>query len=241
MKYYLGIICFLFISISAFSQNLIVNPGFEEHAPSVKDSARTTDFEINEAVGWYSPTESPARLLDTTASSYSKWKGGDPTLPHSGVSYIALSLYFMGEARSYIEGEFSKPLEANKKYKFSLYMAMGYHNNYTIDELGVYFGKNKVTQNTKNVMTNVVPQLIINIKNSFKTKCQWVEISGYYTAIGGEKYFIVGNFKKQPKNTTDSLSTETGTLHQANGLGAPYLIDDLSMTLSNDKETPAIA
>ncbi len=213
-----------------FSQNLVINPGFEEHDTFVTNISVTDSFANHNIKGWYVPTNSSIHFYDTT-ENFDPIRFLEPTKPCSGDSYVQGALYWDGGERMYIGGEFSKPLELGKRYKFSMHMALGFHSTYAVDTVGVFFNKSKVSQNTNNVMTYIIPQLQIGIKNAFVEKCKWVEISGYYTAIGGEKYFIVGNFKKQPpvkKNVSHTL-------------GSSYLFDDFSMIISNDKESPAIA
>ena len=165
--------CFLlFFTTTAFSQNLILNPGFEEYNSFATEVSVTDSFANHGVKGWYVPTLTSGKFFDTTLPYYETIRLGDPTVPHSGTCYEAVALWFMpGNFRMYTGGEFSQPLEAGKKYKFSLHMALGYFSTYTIDQIGVFFG-GKASQNTKTEMTHIVPQLNIRIKDSFKEKCK---------------------------------------------------------------------
>ena len=68
---------------------------------------------------------------------------------------------------------------------------------------------------------------INNISGNFLDSLNWTLVSGDYTALGGESYLIIGNFKD------DSLTTTIPNNTPENG-SAPVayaLIDDVSLTL----------
>ena len=172
---------FIFISfitrISA--QNLILNPGFEEHDTFLVDSTAShyewSGFGVK---NWTVPNESYPWFADTTAENYENVRYLDEITPHSGKAFSGLCLYSPYNARYYLQGEFSQPLKAGKRYKFTIHLALGKYSTYNIDQFGVYFGKTKVSQPVKNEITVSTPQLILNVSGVFAKKSTWVEVSG---------------------------------------------------------------
>ena len=220
------------------AQNLILNPGFEEHGPAFADST-SMDYEFSRygVKNWSVPNESYPRFLDSTSEFYGSRNQFDPIGPHSGNAFVGLCVYFMDNRRDYLQGEFSQPLVAGKKYKFTMHLALGLYSTYTIDQFGVYFGKNKIFQPVKSEITSVTPQLILNVKDVFPKKSVWIEISGFYIAQGGEQFFIVGNFRKSP--VTVKPRAPSG-YYSDNSLHTWYEIDDLFMAISTDKEPSSV-
>ncbi len=229
----------LFALANLFSQNLILNPGFEEHDKSLVDtSSFRYEFSHFGVKNWSVPNESFSWFVDSTSKNYENEKGYEEINPYAGNAFVGLCLYAPFNARFYLQGEFSKPLQAGKRYKFTIHVALGQYSTYNIDQFGVFFGQNKVLQPVKNEITWVTPQLILNVSNIFPRKLTWVEISGFYTATGNEKYFIIGNFRKTPdvnKNMDPKKPVNPKT-----ELGTFYWVDDLSMKETTENEEIAI-
>ncbi|HEX8516178.1 MAG TPA: T9SS type A sorting domain-containing protein, partial [Bacteroidia bacterium] len=67
-----------------------------------------------------------------------------------------------------------------------------------------------------------IPQIENNQGNMLYDKLNWITISDSFTAIGGEKYMTIGNFKNDAQTIRQNLG---GTI--PNTQGAFYYIDDV--------------
>jgi hypothetical protein len=78
--------------------------------------------------------------------------------------------------------------------------------------------------NNQNVIP-LTPQIINASGNFYSDTSTWQEFSGQYTALGNEKYLIIGNFK-EASAVPDTIRIQNfGTM----GEGSFYYIDDVSL------------
>ena len=206
------ICCCTTVKISA--QNLVINPSFEltsgcpqgisqfnlatgwAQGNSGADSCSTSDL-YAACVPQFGGSNSPNGLL-----GYQGSRTGDH---HAG---IILGEGFLGCAllgdnyREYIEGHTTSPLVASQKYLVRFYMSLPEGVMGGTDDIGVYFTNNYYAHNacTQGQLMTVTPQL------NYCGPCvmdtlNWVEVRWIYTAVGGESYFTIGNFKNDGNTT----------------------------------------
>lgn len=204
-------ILFILISIisnNIFSQkNLIYNGSFEEYY-SCPCNLNVVD--TIPCIGWWSPN-------DATPDYFNKcWI----ELPHTNFclyNYIYLASYkpktgngYMGLAligeenfwMEHIQSKLIDTLEAGKQYKVSFWVKIAYkYSDYAAYNIGLYFSKDSdivgKKYNVSSYVRYMTPELRAHIKNpdgNFITDTNWVEISGIYTAQGGEQYVTIGMF-----------------------------------------------
>jgi len=182
-------------------ENLVFNGGFEENCIC------PNNFYIDTFAceGWWSPN-------DATPDYYHKCMDNQPYSysdhityyePHSSNGYVGLALigvkYFWME---HIQSQLLKPLEAGKRYKVSFWVQLAYkYSDYATYNIGLYFSKDPdivgKKYNLSSYLRYMTPELRAHIKNTdgnFITDTNWVEISGIYTAQGGEQYITIGMF-----------------------------------------------
>jgi gliding motility-associated-like protein len=135
----------------------------------------------------------------------------------------------VSDFRSYIVAKLKKPLVPNARYFFRMYMRCIYNN---LDG----FCK---TNNQAIAFSQQYPkdapdgQGSLNLKPIFENQkiidTTWTEISGCFTATGGEEYAIIGNFKRKDSTSIQKFGTNANPIIL---LGA-YLIDDVSLVPLN--------
>ncbi|HET6990742.1 MAG TPA: OmpA family protein [Bacteroidia bacterium] len=223
MKVLVCMCCFLFCGIHSYSQNLVLNPGFEDHGEISGNGAGTDNLKGNHVKNWSSPnTGSPDYFNRTSDYLYNQY-GGPKS--HSGTA-IAGAVIYGGkkEYREYIMGEFSSPLEACVTYDFSIAIALASYSGMTVGEIGVYFSNGKVADNKSSAALKLIPQIRIDSTNQKNIQGEWIVFHETYTAIGGERYLTIGNFLADKK-------TQHG-LTEGEGKNLPYAyyyFDDLSL------------
>ena len=195
MKRILGFIvmsCYLLVD----AQNLVVNSSFEEKE--------------------YCPRDFTAQML-TTVKSWKQVGDGTPDYFHkcskavgvpsnifgdqsakSGDAYIGMGTYLNNNSRyrEYIFSKLSRPLAAGEKVCITMYYSAAENCQYVHDGLGVVLSKNILSQpGTKPI--RVKSESMCNPQfNMLDETNGWSELSDVYTAIGGEEFITIGNFKE---------------------------------------------
>jgi len=207
------------------AQNLVPNGSFEDtlHCPD-------NGGQLDVAFPWHTPTTGspdyfnqcgiagyvgvPSNFLGLQSAKTGEGYAGFLAYGTSGVSY-----------REYLQVQLTDSLEQGKEYCVQFFVNLSDVNpTYTrvaITEIGLFFSNTAVTS------TNIqplpyVPQIISPSGIYLSNTIQWMEVSGIYTAVGGEKHFTIGNFK-------DDINTDTIVLLNSSSPQAYYYIDDVSV------------
>ena len=233
MRYTTIIICFFLLCfcVSAKAQqNLVPNPSFEE-----KWECPLGAFTIMTCKDWFSVYPANGDQWTNTISvpdyynvcagpccSYTNSYGFQ--LPHSGVAYSEFSAYEQAnpDERIYLECQLLAPLVKDEIYKVSFFVSLiNKAKNYT-NKIGIYLSAEK--QEKFNYYTlDVIPQIMSSVK--IKDTLNWVEITGNYRAIGGEKFLTIGNFFNDANSDLDTIQSPPATLSYV----SVYYIDDVSV------------
>jgi hypothetical protein len=223
-------ISFGILSFRGYSQvNLVINNDFETYS-----SCPTSTAQITLATGWFQPNlfwwpDGSTDYYNSCSSSFSatvpnNWVGYQ--LAKNGMGYAGIALYNQAgsDSREYLEGQLSLPLDSGGIYCVSFYISLSNRSQFSTDRIGLSFSSNSVTYNSSS--WSPLPN-IPNIENSpgncISDTVNWVEISGLYTAQGGEQYFVIGNFHD------DTNSTICNSYPSAQYGVAYYYIDDVSV------------
>ena len=99
----------------------------------------------------------------------------------------------------YIEAQLTTPMIAGHKYYASFWVSLGdgvgnSYNGYIIDQLGAYFGSGYVDSPAMQSVLNFTPQVENPIGNWLSDTLGWMQISGTFTASGGENNIVIGSF-----------------------------------------------
>jgi|SRR5688572_25551267 len=228
-------LCFLVILIVTCGycegQNLVPNGDFEQYSACPGPSS----VDVTLAVPWINPGS--GAIVGGTPDYFNQcstlpgWdvpvSGFGYQIPHSGQAYAGIILYYddIYNAREYIEVQLTSPLSPGLCYHFEMYMALSEeYGKYTTDDIGVYFSNTLVTGNNHYQPLTNIPQLN-NTQGNYPDSLNWILLSGNYTAIGGENYIVIGNFKNNA-NTNFILYNATAIYDES------YIfIDDVSLTL----------
>lgn len=220
----------LFFLNNVYSQNLIINGGFENYTTCPNNQGQ-----LNLASPWTSARG--------TCDLYNTCNNGLYDVPsnqvgtqsaHTGNGYagfFATQGYF--ETREYLHAQLSSPLVAGTEYCVKFYVVLADSvnswgdNDYdvAVNDLGMYIGNTPYTPNP-NLFTHlsVTPQIINNSSvQTLSDRINWMEISGTYTALGGEQYITIGSFAPQATQDTTWLD-----IWNSNNI-AYYLVDDVSL------------
>jgi gliding motility-associated-like protein len=199
------IILFIFLSLSGISQNLVLNPSFEDLTMDCCDyPLGTNQFLMLE--NWTNANNPPGytmadlshRCLSCAIPSYSlpsnapfgeqDPRTGDGFASHFNFDFEILPIT---EAAEYIQGELNLPLQANREYIISFWVSLADLVNYTYSNYSVYFTNSQLNENSL-FLDYFIPQVTTT---TFITETEnWQNIKIQFTAQGGEKYFSFGTF-----------------------------------------------
>lgn len=144
--------------------------------------------------------------------------------PHSGDGYCGILLYQFVDpnTREYIEIPLSDTLQSKKCYHFEMYVNLGNRCGYTCNDIQIYFSDTILDSIAD---FNCIPKPFqIGYTGVNFDSLSWTMVSGDYTAVGGERFLTIGNFKY------DSLSNITLISNSALQANAYVYIDDVSLT-----------
>lgn len=229
-KAFVLIIAPVLISLTAYSQNLIMNPSFEEyyHCPTqgynVEDCKHvfnpncantsspfciaTPDY-FNACAPFLSSIDVPNNFV-----GYQLAKEGDAYIGIGNVlGYDNDSL--IGDYREYVQIKLAHSLATGHTYQFSFYvnLADAQYINITTNKLGVKFVNDSVIYNTTPLWQFMQADWVSN--TYITDTVGWQLLSGSYTAHGGEKWMIIGVFypyKEFPYKIIGSADTINGEI-----------------------------
>ncbi|MGZ4056955.1 MAG: T9SS type A sorting domain-containing protein [Bacteroidia bacterium] len=203
-------------------QNLVPNGDFEQyyHCP-------TYVSQIDSAKFWFKASAGTSDYFNQCGSSYAN-------IPNTFLGFqqarsgVAFSGFYVWnelpyyQVREYIEVALDSSLTTNGCYHFEMYINLGNTSRYTTNNIDVYFSDTLFFGGTGTNLP-LTPQLTNTIGNSPDT-LNWTLVSGDYTAVGGENYIIIGNFKNGP-------STDTSIYNYSSSADFAYVfVDDVSLT-----------
>ena len=205
------------------SQNLVINPSFEDTV-----SCPYSASHIYCATPWFQPsiTHSSSDLFNPCSSSNNV---GIPQnfsgfqFPRTGFGYAGIYLNVDTlNIREYIEGKLLAPHIAGNLYFVSFYVSLADTSSIAISNFGAYFSVDSLVYSGYQTITNVTPQIANDVTNFLTDKIEWIEISGFFVANGGEQYITIGNFQT-PSNTPFQIVS--GGAYPS----SYYFIDDISV------------
>ncbi|HLP12301.1 MAG TPA: T9SS type A sorting domain-containing protein [Flavobacteriales bacterium] len=209
-----------------YSQNLVPNSSFEVFT-SCPDLSMFPN-EINLATPWYNPTTCSPDLYDTCSDTN---VAGVPynfngyQYPHSGHAYAGVYVYGGSSSREYIQVQLLDTLESGEQYSIQFYVNLAINFSYhcAIDEIELLLSNSPVTSSNQYYL-NYSAQIKSSPGLFLTDSVGWTLISGVYTALGGEMYITIGNFKDD--SNTDTIDVDP----QSTAKQSYYYIDDVSIT-----------
>lgn len=189
----LGIIVGILSTLSISAQNLVKKPEMKEGA------ILATDFnKIALAEGWSSATKGTVDLFSRHAS---KKKNGIPVnrqgkqIVSDSANYAGIIAYSDPKEKKgyceYLQGELISGLEKGKTYRISFKVSLSEKSTRAVGGLGAVLSAVQMKEKHASIL-----KILPNVQTSdiMSDTKDWTEIAGEYTALGGEKWIIIGAF-----------------------------------------------
>ena len=222
------------------SDNMVFNPSFEEHrdCPMKLDALGV----MKEADAWWQPSRGSSDYFNACGSrdcQVPRNKMGQQEA-HSGDAYCGI--YCSQETyREYLQTELREPLEAGRRYRVSFWVSLADKSPQAVATLGALLTSSRIEDSTWGILmdreardygdgtaqyiaTYYDPQVMNPREVLLDDSKGWTEVSGEFTAHGGERFLTLGNF--QPFNLSGVTAMEQGHTPLP---GAYYYIDDVSL------------
>ncbi len=221
--YYLRILLFnLFTSSVILSQNLVLNPSFEEN--TIRKYSCPTVLDLVGVTYWEQPTWGSTDYFKKGR----KCLEVGPKLiegPRSG-EYCMGVLTLLGSKirgyKEYIQGQFTNPLEVGKEYLIEFYICLDHTSRVGTSGIGAYIGKDFIFKKTTRRL-KYTPQ--VKCDSAIIDRFNWTKVSGTYIAKGGEKYITIGSFDKFKNVSRKPTSDDYGMSSKV----CYYYLDDVSV------------
>ena len=200
---------------SILAQNLVKNPSFEAFESCSKKLGNIDDCEF-----WTNPVLTNPDYYNSCSDYFytsTPINIAGKQYPRSGSAYAGIIVYQKGEEWSeYLQGELTQELEKGKDYEISFYVSAAELSEYFSDLIGVYFSAEPIEVEEYSFLPKN-PRQMVSTRSGyyFDNTDSWRKVTATYTAVGGEKYLVLGNItnnsqrRKLPENpATEGLRIE---------------------------------
>ncbi len=218
--------CFtIFSEGNLLAQNLVSNSSFEDTL-----SCPDAIGQFNNCLQWFNPSNNTPDYFNS-CYVYGPPFFSNVDVPNnlfgfqssnSGNAYAGIAFFNSFQSLDYIGGSLSTILDSGKIYNIEFNVSLADSANLSVDKIGLSFTSSQYFESTigkLNLQPDIENITILNNDSS------WTKISGNYTAIGTEQYFIIGLFRD-----TSEIFWDTVRYNPMGGYGAYYYVDDVSIT-----------
>ncbi|MDX2304041.1 MAG: OmpA family protein [Microscillaceae bacterium] len=240
MKLILYLYAAFFLGLACVkAQNLVPNPGFEDHTecPDFLGSVRSYNFNSP----WGILPNWQANPPDCTPDYYhpcGKRKFRAPKnlcgemQPQEGVAYVGMILRIgavdYGDPkdlmyREHITAKLSQTLKPDFQYLVRFYVALSDYSNYALAHIGALFTEEPLVIQENQAYT---PQ-ICSKGVMLKAPKTWMIIQDTLRAKGGEKFITLGNFEDYAQRKIRKITQNTQHFKKFNYNRAYYYLDDV--------------
>jgi OOP family OmpA-OmpF porin len=218
----------------ASAQNLVPNPSFETFTACPTGlSSGPSDFY---ASSWSAPTNASPDYYNACAAS-----GTGVSVPtntfgsqaaRTGVAYVGVIVRPTNDYREYVQAQLTQPLLPGQIVQVEFWVSYPEGSRDAIDRIGAYLSVGAVGPVPNSSPLPLMPQVESPAGVFLNNEIVWMQVSGTYTATGGENHITLGNFR-------DNASTN---VQQNSGFypGSYYYIDDVSVVVTGAASAPAI-
>ena len=231
------LLCLTFGMVDAQVYNYVPNPQFE-----LMDSCPNELGRLDYLKQWFNTTYNTPDAFNACSNfSGAFYSCGVPLnylghqSPRSGNGYVGIGSV-VGNGRDYISVRLKQDLIADSIYCVTAWVSRAPIGGLAIGCIGFYFSPLKITVPDEYAeVVEVSPQVLNPTSNYLVDTIEWMQITGSFTAQGGERYLTIGNF-------FDDTVTQYLLVHTA----APYnfltyyYIDDVSVTARNPNAVNAL-
>ena len=232
----------------AVNDNLVYNSSFEEYRECPRKIDALGTLTIVEA--WYQPTAGSADYFNVCGSrecGVPKNKLGIQD-PHLGDGFCGIYCS-KTDYREYLQTELREPLRAGEMYRVSFYVSLSEYS--AVATIGALFTNDRVGDTVRSILMNkqvreimpgvsqtiatyFEPQVVNDYDRVLSDTKAWMQVSGVFTAKGGERFMTIGNFYPASQSNVVDLDSLTYLLP-----GAYYYIDDVVVTCLGCVDTVA--
>jgi OmpA-OmpF porin, OOP family len=224
---------------SLFPQNLVPNPGFEEH-----DTCPNLE-RLHGLRHWIMPTPGTSDYYNECSPKYFRlpdtYWGHQPPSEGKGCVAIYCSGWYhtYRNYREYIQARLIEPLKKGQKYRVAFYVSLADICKWSVDCIGAYFSEVPIRSASTRcfgyfsplnmMITGQIPDTrryvpqVYHKGGYLKDKDNWMLVSGEFIAKGGEQYITIGNF-------FDSYERPPSKTGAGSRSGAYYFIDDVEVS-----------
>ncbi len=184
-------------------------------------SCPTASSQIPLAVPWQGVTTNSTDYFNACSSVYGVPSGSGWQYARTGNAYAGLWAInsYGGNYREYLQVKLDSVLQIDSCYLIEFYCNSVNWTRYCINKMGAYLSVTAVSNVGPGSVLQYIPQIISH--TFLNDTLNWMRVSGYYKANGGEQYITIGNFNTDA--TTDTA--HVGGFYDGSG----YLIDDVTI------------
>lgn len=148
--------------------------------------------------------------------------------PRTGNAYSGFATFANNASnyREWLQIKLSDSLIAGKTYCINFYYSCAENSKYATDKLGAYVSANGVNLTALSFI-QYNPQIFTPNGTTLNNMTSWNQVSGSFTATGGEKYITLGNFFDDLTTNKSTLSPPVASAYSY------YYIDDVSILLTD--------
>jgi len=229
------IVTYWFINtIFVYSQNLVLNPSFEQYDSCPK---LIGDFDPPFLKSWTNPTLSSPDFYNVCSSGNPNpsFTGGyGPQGPRNGNGLAGIITYSQSydptydpnNTKEFMEGILSNTLTKDSIYCVKFYLSLSEFLRQPMAQIGVYFSNTQISLN--GFQMPFVPQIQSSATQFFDDEKGWQLWQQTYKAKGGERYFIIGNFNPIAITPVKPPAVKYGDARDSSSY---YFVDDVSIEL----------
>jgi gliding motility-associated-like protein len=209
-----------FWKTSTAQENLVPNGSFEiiTECPSGADL-----FKVN---GWFSPNQATPDFFNSCAEIVNNCSvpvnGFGFQEAKDGEGYAGIVVYSYSQDssnyREYAQIKLKEKLKVNSLYKVTYFINQSNFSPLAVNNICFGFSKDTIGQYFQNIL---IPFYVSTNKLLLRDTVNWIEISDFYLASGGEEYLTIGNFKTDSQTDTLTMNLSSTDVY--------YFIDDVSV------------
>jgi hypothetical protein len=212
-----AVISAIFIHLNSDAQNLVLNPGLESYITCPGFGQFSNSYIDN----WDKPTYGSTDYYNYNCPGIVP----SQQVPHAGDAYAGIIAYNYGqEYREYMTGMLNAPLNPGATYYCEFYVSLNDGYIQAVKEIGAYFSASSPGPYANSLHVPLTPQ-IQNTVTLLDDTSNWMRISGYFLASGGEQYVTIGNFN-------DDAGTTIVQVGSVGSYGSYYFVDDVWLSLA---------
>ncbi|MEM6801578.1 MAG: gliding motility-associated C-terminal domain-containing protein [Bacteroidota bacterium] len=192
------------------AQNLVPNHNFDAFVRCPNSRGQ-----IDLAQPWYSPNGKTTDFVHDcdwmgfAGVPVNNWGFQDPL---SGNGYAGIRTWLNGDSqdrvyREYLAVELIDSLQAGQEYLVLFYVSPGDSSKFVTDDIGIYFSHDSIPD------LDLLPYRphVRNPEGRFlRSATRWTKIEGQYTASGGEKHLVIGNFLNHDATDIERRNIDIG-------------------------------